>query len=140
LLALRGVRIEERSSFYETEPVDFEDQPWFLNRVFRGRTEISADDLLVACKRIERELGRTDSVRFGPRTLDIDILLYGTSVIDRDDLSIPHPRLNERRFVLIPLLEIAPDLRDPRTGTTYADILKRLDEGKKVFQSPPRES
>jgi 2-amino-4-hydroxy-6-hydroxymethyldihydropteridine diphosphokinase len=140
LLALRGVRVEGRSSFYETEPVELEDQPWFLNRVLRGRTKLSADDLLATCKGIERELGRTDSVRFGPRSIDIDILLYGKSIIDRDGLSVPHPRMNERRFVLIPLLEIAPGLRDPRRGAAYADILKRLDEGKKVFQSPSRES
>ncbi|MFC2099414.1 2-amino-4-hydroxy-6-hydroxymethyldihydropteridine diphosphokinase [Candidatus Bipolaricaulota bacterium] len=139
-LESQGVNIDRRSSLYETEPVGVEDQPWFLNQVIRGRTELPPSDLLAACKRIERELGRTDAIRFGPRNLDIDILLYGDTVIDENELEVPHKRMEERRFVLIPLLEIAPDLRDPRSGASYADILNRLDEGKKVFQSLRRES
>jgi len=135
-----GIDIDCRSSLYETEPVGLEDQPWFLNQVIRGRTELGPPELLATCKRIEREVGRTESVRFGPRILDIDILLYGDKEADGSDLTIPHPRMDERAFVLVPLLEIEPDLRDPRSGTKYADILKRLDEGKKVFQSLQRES
>ncbi|MBU0595243.1 2-amino-4-hydroxy-6-hydroxymethyldihydropteridine diphosphokinase [Candidatus Bipolaricaulota bacterium] len=135
-----GVDVDRRSSLYETEPVGVEDQPWFVNQVVEGRTDLSPAELLAACKRVERELGRTESIRFGPRVLDIDILLYGDRVIDDDGLEIPHLRMTERRFVLIPLLEIAPGLRDPRSGTKYADILNRLDEGKKVFQSLQRES
>jgi len=135
-----GIEIDCRSSFYETEPLGLEDQPWFLNLVIRASTDQPPAELLATCKRIERDLGRTDSVRFGPRVLDIDILLYDESKVAGDDLEIPHPRMHERRFVLIPLLELDPDLRDPRTKMPYADILNRLDEGKKVFQSLRNES
>ena len=139
-LERRGIEIDRRSSFYETEPVGLEDQPWFLNLVIRGSTDQAPAELLATCKRIERDLGRTDSVRFGPRVLDIDILLYDERTIAGEDLEIPHPRMHERRFVLIPLLELDPELCDPRTKRTYADILNRLDEGKKVFQSLRSES
>jgi len=139
-LTRSGVSIELQSTLYETEPVGVEDQPWFLNLVVRGQTALTPSELLATCKRVERELGRTESVRFGPRILDIDILLYGEDVIAEEDLEIPHARMSERRFVLIPLLEIEPAARDPRTGTKYADILNRLDEGKKVLQSLRRES
>jgi 2-amino-4-hydroxy-6-hydroxymethyldihydropteridine diphosphokinase len=139
-LESHGVDVDRRSSVYETEPVGLEDQPWFLNQVIRGRTQLAPSELLATCKRVERDLGRTESIRFGPRILDIDILLYGDTVIDENGLEVPHTRMEERRFVLVPLLEIAPDLRDPRSGTRYADILNRLDEGKKVFQSLRRES
>ena len=135
-----GIAVEDRSSIYETEPVGLADQPWFLNQVIRGETDQTAVKLLEVCKGIEREIGRTKSERFGPRILDIDILLYGEDTIREESLQIPHPRMNERRFVLVPLVEIAPGLRDPRSGEQYAEILKRLDEGKKVFQSLRNES
>jgi 2-amino-4-hydroxy-6-hydroxymethyldihydropteridine diphosphokinase len=130
----------KRSAFYETEPIDLEDQPWFINQVVRGETRLSPTELLAECKRIERAAGRTPTVRFGPRTLDIDILLYGRLAVEREGLVIPHPRMRERRFVLIPLLEIAPELTDPRDGEEYAKALERLDEGKKVLPSLLRES
>lgn len=135
-LERNGVSIETRSSVYETEPVGVEDQPWFLNQVVRGATHLEPHRLLEVCKRIESRFGRESTeVRFGPRTLDIDMLLYGDRVIPEDRLTIPHPRMHERRFVLVPLLEIAPRLIDPRDGTEYAQILERLDEGKKVSKS-----
>jgi len=135
-----GVSVEIRSSVYETEPVGVEDQPWFLNQVIRGTTRLEPIDLLEACKRIERLFGREPTdVRFGPRTLDIDILLYGDRVIDDERLAIPHPRMHERRFVLVPLVEIAPGLVDPRDGREFAQILERLDEGKKVLTSQRNE-
>jgi hypothetical protein len=84
--------------------------------------------------------GRVSTVRFGPRTLDVDILLYGTLQVDEPDLSIPHPRMNERRFALAPLVEIAADLSDPRDGRRFAEVLAGLDEGKKVLKSTTRES
>jgi len=136
-----GVTVEAQSSLYETEPVGLEDQRWFLNRVVCGTTKMAPDRLLAACKRIERWFGRRRSrVRFGPRTLDIDILLYGDHAISTDRLTIPHPRIRERRFVLVPLVEIAPGVVDPRDGTPYAEILERLDEGKKVSKSLPSAS
>jgi 2-amino-4-hydroxy-6-hydroxymethyldihydropteridine diphosphokinase len=131
-----GVLVTTRSSVYETEPVGGEDQPWFLNQVIRGTTRMDPIGLLEACKQIERLFGREPTeVRFGPRTLDIDILLYGGRVITGERLTIPHPRMHERRFVLVPLVEIAPRLVDPRDGREYAGILERLDEGKKVSKS-----
>lgn len=136
-----GVSVTTRSSVYETEPVGAEDQPWFLNQVIRGTTWLDPMGLLEACKQIERLFGREPTeVRFGPRTLDIDILLYGGRVITGERLTIPHPRMHERRFVLVPLVEIAPRLVDPRDGREYAGILERLDEGKKVSKSLRNES
>jgi 2-amino-4-hydroxy-6-hydroxymethyldihydropteridine diphosphokinase len=136
-----AVSVEIRSSVYETEPVGIEDQPWFLNQVIRGTTRLEPIGLLDACKRVESLFGREPTeVRFGPRPLDIDILLYGDRVIRNDRLAIPHPRMHQRRFVLVPLVEIAPRLVDPRNGREYAQILERLDEGKKVSKSSQNES
>ena len=128
------------SAFYETEPVGYDEQPWFLNIAAAGWTTLPPHELLNVCKRIEAKLGRTETFRNGPRPLDIDILLYGTLCVDETDLVIPHPRMSERGFVLIPLLEIAPDVADTCTGRKYSETLSRLDEGKKVFKSKPRES
>ncbi|MDD5264870.1 MAG: 2-amino-4-hydroxy-6-hydroxymethyldihydropteridine diphosphokinase [Candidatus Bipolaricaulis sp.] len=139
-VAQRGVRWTARSSIYETEPVGLSNQPWFLNLVARGTTPLSPQALLAACKDAETAEGRVPTVRFGPRTLDVDILLYGTQQVDEPNLSIPHPRMNERRFVLTPLVEIAPDLSDPRDGRRFAEVLAGLDEGKKVLKSTTRES
>ncbi len=128
-----GVSVDRRSSVYETEPVGMDDQPWFLNQVIGGTTRLTPVALLDTCKRIEQAFGRESTpVRFGPRTLDIDILLYGNEVLSTDRLTVPHPRMHERRFVLEPLMEIAPQLVDPRDGRMYAQILEQLDEGKKV--------
>ena len=138
-MARSGVRWAARSSVYETEPVGLAEQPWFLNLVARGTTTLSPRALLAACKDAEAAEGRIRTVRFGPRTLDVDILLYGTLRIDEPDLSIPHPRMNERRFALAPLVEIAPDLKDPRDGRRFAEVLAGLDEGKKVLKSTTRE-
>jgi len=135
-LEQEGVRLIERSSIYETEPVGIAEQPWYLNQVVAGRTRHAPLELLERCLRIEARFGRERTeVRFGPRFLDIDILLYGDQVIDQERLTVPHPRMHERRFVLVPLVEIAPALADPRNGDAYADVLNRLDEGKKVSRS-----
>jgi 2-amino-4-hydroxy-6-hydroxymethyldihydropteridine diphosphokinase len=136
-----GVSVADRSSVYETEPIGVADQPWYLNQVIAGTARLAPAELLELCLRIEGLFGRERTeVRFGPRSLDIDILLYGDRLIDEERLTIPHPRMHERRFVLVPLLEIAPTLVDPRTGEAYARILERLDEGKKVARSLPNES
>ncbi len=136
----RGVRWTGRSSFYETEPVEVEDQPWFLNVVARGVVTMSPRHLLTACKEAEAAAGRTQGVRFGPRPLDVDILLFGEIAVGEPDLIIPHPRLRERRFALVPLVELAPDLVDFRDGMPFASILRGLDAGKKVAKSTTRES
>ena len=135
-----GVNVIARSSWFETEPVGMDDQPWFLNLVARASTLLDPYELLTICQQIEKWVGRIPSVRFGPRHLDIDILLYGDELIESEELTIPHPRMRERRFVLIPLLEIAPELEDPVLNQPYADVLSRLDEGKKVLRSLINES
>ncbi len=103
--------IKRASSIYETEPRDVPNQPWFLNQVIEIETNLFPRQLLAQTQKIERELGRKRTVAKGPRTIDIDILLFGEAVIHAADLEIPHPRLTERRFVLEPLAEIAPELR-----------------------------
>jgi 2-amino-4-hydroxy-6-hydroxymethyldihydropteridine diphosphokinase len=112
------VTVEQISSLYETEPAYVLDQPRYLNAALRGRTALAPLALLSFLKQIERELGRTAGSRFGPRIVDLDILLYDNFVIDADDLIIPHPRMAERPFVLVPLAEIAPDLIPPGWDTS----------------------
>jgi len=136
----KGVTILERSKWYETEPEHVTDQPWFLNAVARADITLEPLDLLALCQRVEKQVGRVPAVRFGPRHLDIDILLYDDLCMESDDLTLPHPRMTARRFVLIPLLEIAPDLEDPQLNQPYAKHLNRLDEGKKVLPSLINES
>lgn len=124
-----GVSILRRSSVYETEPQDFKDQPWFLNMALEVETVCFPIQLLALLHRLERTMGRIrgrEAVPKGPRTIDLDILLYGKAVLDVPLLTIPHPRMSERRFVLEPLLEIAPDLRHPVTGRPFSRDLAQL--------------
>jgi 2-amino-4-hydroxy-6-hydroxymethyldihydropteridine diphosphokinase len=118
-----GIQLDRISSLYETQPVGYADQPWFLNLVCSGETNLSPEGLLQVAKRIERQMGRKESVRFGPRIIDIDILLYADLIVDTDRLEIPHPRLSERGFVLAPLNEIAPNLPHPALGSTIGELL-----------------
>jgi 2-amino-4-hydroxy-6-hydroxymethyldihydropteridine diphosphokinase len=118
-----GARVVRRSSIYETEPRDLREQPWFLNQVVESETALFPIQLLSAIQKIERELGRKRVTPKGPRTIDIDILLYGNFTIRTNALEIPHPRMLERRFVLEPLAEIAPDLRHPVSRKTIRDLL-----------------
>jgi 2-amino-4-hydroxy-6-hydroxymethyldihydropteridine diphosphokinase len=123
LLEWPGLHVARVSPVYETEPQDFKDQPWFLNVVAEVQTELFPRQLLSRVHRIERQLGRRRSIPKGPRTIDIDILLYGESVIDSPDLVVPHPRMTERRFVLQPLSDLAPDLRHPVLRRTVRELL-----------------
>jgi 2-amino-4-hydroxy-6-hydroxymethyldihydropteridine diphosphokinase len=116
-LGAAGVSTVKQSPVYETEPVGVADQPWFLNMVLEAETNLSPEALLSVIHEIEASLGRTRAVRWGPRTIDIDILLFGDQMIVTDGLVVPHPALAARRFVLEPLADLAPDLALPGGGT-----------------------
>ena len=126
--ALDELHPERVSPIYETEPVDYRDQAWFLNLVAEVRTELFPRQLLAATQRIERELGRVRTIAKGPRTIDVDILLFGGTVIHSKDLEIPHPRMAERRFVLRPLADLAPEVRHPVTHRSVREMLDALTD------------
>lgn len=120
------------ASLYRTAPVSPVPQPDFLNTAALARTALPPEELLALAKSLEREAGRRPGVRFGPRPLDIDLLVYGDLRLETPELTLPHPRMRERRFVLVPLAEIAPDLPVPPDGARVADLLARLGEGEAV--------
>lgn len=125
--------VEKVSSIYETEPVGYTDQGNFLNVVIQIHTSLSAEDLLAVCQEIEQTLGRQRTIRWGPRTVDLDILLYNQEKIETEDLIVPHPRMAERAFVLIPLVEIAPEIQNPLNGERYSERLEEQDTGVKLW-------
>jgi len=133
-------RIAAVSSFYETEPVEFTGQAWFLNCAVALATDKTPKELLAALLVIEQEMGRRRShhSRKGPRTIDLDILLFGDSVVESPELTIPHPAMHQRRFVLEPLAEIAPEVKHPVFKQTVRELLQALPAGQTVrkVQSP----
>lgn len=120
------------SSFYETEPVEFADQGWFLNCAAALETTQSPQQLMSEILRIEQEMGRRRIQKKGPRTIDIDILLFGDAIVNSPELTIPHPAMHQRRFVLEPLAEIAPEARHPLLNKTVHDLLGELPAGQEV--------
>jgi 2-amino-4-hydroxy-6-hydroxymethyldihydropteridine diphosphokinase len=122
------LRILRASSIYETAPRDVVDQPWFLNQVIECETEMFPRQLLKRLQRIERAMGRQRRVPKGPREIDLDLLLYGDAVVKSQELDIPHPRLAERRFVLEPLAELAPDKRHPVTKRPIREMLASVSD------------
>ncbi len=124
--------IRALSAFYETQPVEFTNQPWFLNCVLKLETEESPRKLLKSALSIETDMGRMRFGDKGPRKIDIDIVLFGDQVVSEPGLAIPHPAMQERRFVLEPLVEIAPDARHPVLNKKAIELLEALKEGQIV--------
>lgn len=126
------------SRVYETEPLYREDgDRWFLNQVLQLKTALPPTALLAVTQNIEKALGRAKSGDHkGPRTIDIDLLVYGEQILDTHDLKLPHPGLKSRRCIMTPLVEIAPDLADPVSGTPYKTLLTALDDPHKVTPYP----
>jgi len=135
--AIEALRADPRmelaacARIYETEPWGHEEQPRFLNTVVEVCTELPPRELLRKLQGIERALGRRRRGRWGPREIDLDLLLYGDRVVCEDGLQVPHPRLHERAFVLVPLAELAPEVRHPRIHKEIQDLLRALPEGER---------
>jgi len=137
LLEESGVKVTKISSLYETEPVDYLDQPWFLNAVLEANTELPADKLLAVLRGIEAQMGSKKAIAKGPRLIDLDILLYGDAAIDTPDLQVPHPRMLQRNFVLVPLAEIAPALRHPSWHAAASALLAHSPDKSVVRKFAP---
>jgi len=121
-----GIKVKAVSSYYNTAPVGYKDQPDFLNGALGVETILSPYELLKVCQKIEEELKRVRIIRWGPRTIDVDILLYGDLVMNDEDLIIPHPRMHEREFVLMPLKDIAPGAVHPVNKMTVSELYEGL--------------
>jgi 2-amino-4-hydroxy-6-hydroxymethyldihydropteridine diphosphokinase len=128
----RSITITKKSSLYETEPVGYENQGWFLNGVIEIETNVSPHKLLSLLKKVERIMGRKRRIRWGPREIDLDILLYNQRCIDTPGLIIPHPCMHERGFVLVPLVEIAPQVIHPIFKKSAQQLLAELADKKEI--------
>lgn len=126
LSGMAGIRLLACSPIYETEPVGFVDQPPFLNMAVKGETTLTAWQLLRLTSKVEEMLGRKRAIRWGPRTIDLDILLFGQLRLHTEELKLPHPRLKERAFVLLPLADIAADLVIPGVGQSVRELLEKV--------------
>ena len=129
-LEARKVHVVKESALYKTEPIGITDQDWFFNQVVEVETELSPLELLYACLATEEEIGRirNPDEKWGPRPIDVDLLFYHDQVINTTELTVPHPELVDRRFILVPLSEIAPDFRHPTRRKTIQELLTKLNE------------
>ncbi len=134
------IEIENLSSIYETQPVGYEDQGWFLNMVIKGSTNLSARQLLAKLQAIEAKMGRARIINKGPRIIDLDILFYSNEIIVSDDLRVPHPEIQNRHFVLRPLNEIAPDFIHPKLHKDISNLFNNLRQDKQVKKWTKTES
>ena len=128
ILRIDRHRLLAQSSFYKTQPFGYTAQDWFVNGVIKIETDLEADELLRSLKEIESRLGRQKTVRWGPRVIDLDILFYDEEQIRSEELQIPHPRLHDRQFVLVPLAEIDPHLIHPVLKKTIQHLLNQLQK------------
>jgi 2-amino-4-hydroxy-6-hydroxymethyldihydropteridine diphosphokinase len=135
-LGTRGVRVTRKSSLYETEPVEFREQAWFLNAAIEVQTDLAPERLMEVLLEIERDMGRERCVPKGPRLIDVDILLYGSEVVREAGLEIPHPRMAERRFVLVPLAELTGKANHPVSLMTIAEMLEATADQSEVRKWP----
>ncbi|MDL2281185.1 2-amino-4-hydroxy-6-hydroxymethyldihydropteridine diphosphokinase [Selenomonadales bacterium OttesenSCG-928-I06] len=133
-----NISIEKVSSFYETEPIGFLDQPDFLNIVIQISTNLAPLDLLNVCADIEKKMKRAKTIKFGPRNIDIDVILYNDVSLITDKLIIPHPRFQERKFVLVPMLEILGDINIQ--GKTIKQLILDSNDNTKIKKVSPKES
>lgn len=131
-LAAHGISVAAVSPWYETAPVPVSDQPWFNNAVIRAQTALSAVGALAALHRVESGFGRVRTVRNAARVLDLDLLDYGAQLVEEEGLTIPHPRLHERAFVLLPLRDVAPDYRHPESRLAIDDLIAALPPGQQI--------
>ncbi len=126
------MELTEVSSIYESEPLEYKEQSYFLNGVCKIRTQLPPLRLLSLLQEVEKEIGRRGKIPKGPRAIDLDILLYGDLVVDEEELKIPHPALHERKFVLLPLVEMCPDFRHPLFGKSLNQLLAELIDDSQV--------
>ena len=126
-----GIEVERISSLYQTSPVGPVNQPYFLNAVVKAKTSLKPLEILELFQQIQKKWGRIPGIHFGPRTLDMDLLLYDEVKMRTDKLTLPHPRMESRKFVLVPLLEISPSLRNPE-GTSYRSLLDKCDSSQSI--------
>ncbi len=130
------VQVIAESPIYETPPWGYLEQPAFLNQVVQGNTRLKPETLLTYLKQLEIKMGRTPTVRYGPRLIDIDILFYDDLILDKPNLAIPHPHLHERAFVLVPLADIAPEYHHPVSGKSTRQLLAQVDSSQIRFYAP----
>ena len=132
----KNLRVSEKASIYETEPVGPSSQPWFLNTAVKVEylPKTKPKQILQYCKVIEKDLGRKGSIKWGPRIIDLDLLLVDDMVVDEENLKIPHPQISKREFVLRPLVEINPFLEHPTKGSTMIELLNNLERDKRVIK------